>query len=119
MEISQRRHEQYLKNRDKIIAISRAYSKTPARVAKRRQTSLMTKNGTIKGLNKAPYPDDGCEMCKKIDQRLAYHHWNDNNPSMGMWLCGQCHWFVEGIEKGLQLQRYLDLKLFREREYGR
>ena len=94
-----------------------AYAKRPEVIARRRQTTLMTSKGTIRGLNKRPYSET-CEMCGQKKPRMNYHHWNDDKPSMGIWLCGPCHWFVEGVETGLQLKTYLDLKQKIESEHG-
>lgn len=62
------------------------------------------------GLNKRPYPKDSiCELCGKLSKRLGYHHWDINNPSLGMWICHCCHRAAEGYEKGI-IARYLNLK---------
>lgn len=50
-----------------------------------------------------------CELCGRITKSLVYHHWDDNNPSMGLWLCPHCHIFAELFEKGFA-SRYLELK---------
>jgi mannosyltransferase OCH1-like enzyme len=40
---------------------------------------------------------------KKNDSiaRLYYHHWDDNHPEFGIWVCMPCHSIVEAIEKNL------------------
>jgi len=103
-------HRYYLKHREETIERSRLRQSTPEYREKLRISNLCSKGRNYKGLNKRPYAGY-CELCgKKQDMRLAYHHWNDNKPAMGIWMCNPCHWFVEGIERGLQLKKYLDLK---------
>jgi IS30 family transposase len=60
-------------------------------------------------IKKRPYTGY-CELCKKVISHLAYHHWDDEHPELGMWLCIPCHQFCEGLEHGLQASRYLELK---------
>jgi hypothetical protein len=69
------------------------------------------KNGRINNLNKRDFPTDRrCELCEKvIEKRLSYHHWNHNNPSLGMWICGSCHKFSERLEQNLA-EKYWNLK---------
>jgi hypothetical protein len=31
-------------------------------------------------------------------KRLEYHHWDDSRPSMGIWMCYQCHRLAERID---------------------
>lgn len=101
-------HEYYLKNRGKILKSVKQYRLN--NLSKRRITQLTCKGKYIGKLHKRPYTGY-CEICGKIqDKRLVYHHWNDEILSMGIWVCNPCHWFIEGIERGLQLKKYLDLK---------
>lgn len=56
-----------------------------------------TKEGAVllRHLNKRPYSDE-CELCGKLRERHHhYHHWDDSNPSMGLWLCFKCHRMAE------------------------
>ena len=108
--------EYYHTNREILLKQQKKYSRKPETVAKRRQTQLMTKDGIVRGLKKRPYPGH-CEMCKKTAPRLSYHHWDDSRMSMGIWLCSNCHWFVEGYEKGANLKTYLTLKTQLESQY--
>ncbi len=51
----------------------------------------------LTGLNKRPYLGT-CEVCGMESVKsgdLAYHHWDDSDPSMGMWLCHMCHGMAE------------------------
>lgn len=103
-------HRYYLKHREETIERSRLRRLKPENIAKSRISNLFSKGKYYTGLNKRPYTGY-CELCgKKQDKRLCYHHWDDNKPDMGIWMCNPCHWFVEGIERGLQLRKYLDLK---------
>lgn len=75
-----------------------------------RERRLSTSNGMIYGLSKRPWPKDGkCELCGKIKNRMAYHHWDNSRPSMGLWLCYNCHNIAEGVENKLEM-KYLGLK---------
>lgn len=51
-------------------------------------------------INKRPRPDT-CEVCGKAVNKLDYHHWDNNNPHLGLWLCWWCHRMAEGLDKGL------------------
>ena len=66
-----------------------------------------------KGLSKREYPGK-CELCdKEMPKGLAYHHWDDDNPSMGVWLCNACHRIAEFLDKKdwtSAAQAYLTLK---------
>lgn len=44
-----------------------------------------------------------CELCKRVVPILSYHHWDDDKPSNGVWVCGKCHWIVEIVEKGFDV----------------
>ena len=79
------KREWYLRNYDKVIA--------------RRRHSLL--DGKWRGLSKRLYPGH-CELCgKSVNSYLHYHHWDDNEPSIGMWLCAQCHRYAEGFDKAM------------------
>lgn len=74
----------------------------------RRESTLTLKNGKIiRGLHKR-YPEDGrCMLgelclCKKLKykyNRIVWHHWDDNHPEWGLWICWSCHWIMEQVEK--------------------
>lgn len=57
--------------------------------------------------HKRPKPDE-CELCGR-ERRLSYHHWEDDNPSWGLWLCHTCHRFAESVDQGT-VNKYLQLK---------
>jgi len=50
-----------------------------------------------------------CELCGRVTDRLNYHHWDDNDPSVGLWLCFSCHMFVERLEYG-EIELYYRLR---------
>lgn len=56
------------------------------------------------GERKRPYSAI-CEICGRqwIDntKRFDYHHWDNELPSMGLYLCARCHAFAEGVDSGL------------------
>lgn len=84
--------------------------------------SLGQHNKVIYGLNKRPYPKDGrCEICGQKSKRLFYHHWNDENLNMGIWVCFNCHQLAELIDKNyfskygekyLKTKEYLEKNVF-------
>lgn len=54
------------------------------------------------GLYKRQYPFDGrCEVCSKElgKQFYCYHHWNDNDLNLGIWVCGSCDYLAEGLDE--------------------
>lgn len=53
----------------------------------------------LRNLNKRDYPlDVACEVCGNKNIRLVYHHWNDETPNRGIWMCNSCHHIVEFSE---------------------
>ena len=71
----------------------------------------------VKVKNKRPRPSF-CELCHKEKKVLGYHHWNNDNLAMGIWLCLRCHNFVEVIDsEGVEfLWKYLGKKEVIEEE---
>lgn len=69
----------------------------------------------LTGLSKREYPGV-CELCgKEQGKGLYYHHWDDEHPDIGLWLCYSCHRIAEYADKHLDFQmlivRYFGLKL--------
>lgn len=66
----------------------------------------------VYGLHKRPYFGH-CEICGKSQTHPGYHHWNNENPSLGVWVCMKCHWIVESLDNP-EFQRlakiYLNMK---------
>ncbi|GAI02239.1 unnamed protein product, partial [marine sediment metagenome] len=54
------------------------------------------------GLSKKAFPSDGnCEICNSpLDiHKIDYHHWDDNNPNLGIWVCASCDFRAEGLDE--------------------
>ena len=77
------------------------YDGLNSRCRKCRQTNRLATGGKrYMGLHKRPYPLDGrCEICNTELIRYCYHHWDDNNLNLGIWVCGSCDYFMEGIDE--------------------
>ncbi len=61
-----------------------------------------------------------CELCGKpiVDgKKKAYHHWDDELPAMGIWVCYLCHKTAEGIDSGV-VDKYSQIKAIIEKEYA-
>ena len=117
-----------LKNREQIKAYDKSHRlknrephreqlqawrlKNRNRITEYRRRTRLTINGKdIGGLSKRPYTKF-CEICGsrkgKRGQKihLAYHHWDDNNLSKGLWVCGPCHSMAHLIEQGIKMVNY-------------
>ena len=45
-------------------------------------------------------PNPGhCELCPSTTKRLNHHHWDDDNPRKGIWVCSRCHFIVGYFDK--------------------
>lgn len=64
---------------------------------------------------KRPKPKS-CELCGRSSE-LVYHHWDNTNLLLGMWVCRACHSIIRHIEDGL-VGMYLKLKDDIAREIG-
>jgi len=69
------------------------------------------------GLNKRKYPENKkCELCNEKINGLVYHHWDDENPNKGMWICNKCHWVITYLEMTSMnfiknvLEKYMNMK---------
>lgn len=70
-----------------------------ARRRKWNQENLLKMNGKNVRVKKRPRPEK-CELCPQDgSKRLIWHHWDDNHPEFGMWICLPCHIFAERQEK--------------------
>lgn len=60
-----------------------------------------------------------CEVCGRslIDRQKDYHHWVEDMPAMGIWLCITCHSMAECVDANLQ-NNYLNRKAEIEKEYA-
>ena len=70
--------------------------------------NILVINGKVTKVNKRSRPNN-CEVCGKAVKRLNYHHWDDEKPEYGIWVCLPCHHMVEGIDRGLH-GKYLSLR---------
>lgn len=102
----------YLKNKENYLKNSRNY---------RRKNCLTTNGIKLTHIQKRSYPQNQiCELCGRQVKRLAYHHWDDKNLMLGIWICWRCHFLVEIFEDGLHetiLKKYIELKEIIERDY--
>jgi len=39
-----------------------------------------------------------CELCGSLSNNLGWHHWDNNNASMGIWVCFNCNVFAEALD---------------------
>ncbi len=61
-----------------------------------------------------------CEVCGEIipdGKHKSYHHWDDDMPAMGIWVCYKCHKIIEGVDNGIA-EKYLAVKLDIEKRYA-
>jgi len=86
---------------------------------KKKHALVTWKNGVqvyYGNLNKRDYPKDSCcELCGKNrnTRSLPYHHWDNDNPSKGVWVCETCHRICEALENSNFQKikhKYLSLK---------
>lgn len=132
----------YAKNRERLLAKGRVYRQSDAgkeaqkRAYEKRKTDpekrqqrkdysreysrryMLPVSGKRIRVQKRGRPDDNCcELCGvKREFYLQYHHWDDEHPEKGIWVCGLCHNAVERYEKGI-LGNYLELKEQIEENY--
>ena len=87
-----------------------------------REEHLMTHLSGVKlpeGDRKRPFLGF-CEICGGNivgGKKKAYHHWDDELPAMGIWVCYLCHKTVEGVDDG-KVENYLELKRDVEKAYA-
>ncbi len=73
-----------------------------------------------RNVNKHPLPNS-CEICGNIWKRdkshsYAWHHWDDQDPEKGIWICPKCHWLcnayetVQKAKNRQKIEKYLMLK---------
>lgn len=125
-EKNSRYHKQYyLENREKLLQYDKEYRLENREKINTRQKeynkkhSLTTNGKRYYGLNKRPRPQI-CELCGQIVKYLSYHHWDDNDMSMGVWVCYKCHCICEAIEHQQFTsisEKYREMKKIIEKEY--
>jgi hypothetical protein len=90
----------------------------------KRNTILNVRGKRLENIRKRPYTNH-CEVCGRplgvgegsrdlsliSKNRGNYHHWNDEHPEKGIWVCQWCHWGIEAIDHGFNHRdKYLNLK---------
>jgi len=119
--ISRYRREYYEKNREREKQRQREYYRKHKEeiIAKQRIRVIGSGGRYFRKLNKRNWTGY-CELCGRSNiKQLSYHHWDDKNPSKGIWICNSCHMMVTAYENGkfAYLQKYLRLKRFLNRQY--
>ena len=71
-------------------------------------TTINGKTRWYKVEGRRPKPES-CELCPRENLTLNWHHWDDEDLSLGMWLCWGCHRRATIIE-GDFVEKYLKLK---------
>ncbi len=72
----------------------------------------VTKDGRVVfGLNRKPR-SEVCELCRRNSRRLHFHHWDDSDLNIGLWLCVPCDRLGEALDKGVVeiADEYAELK---------
>lgn len=71
----------------------------------KRQHILRLADREIRGVNKAPYPEDGrCPCCGTIKRILQWHHWADSDYNDGLWMCTKCHFVLGNLFRQMPLK---------------
>ena len=55
-------------------------------------------HGKLLSIPKRKRPAEICEICHYGAKYLAYHHWDDARPWLGVWVCSRCHTLAEIID---------------------
>lgn len=109
----------YVENREKIGKYSRQWNleNHDKILTRNRQTLLRSSNGKRVRINKRQHPEV-CEICGKKPKSaaLAYHHWDDNKPQLGIWICTGCHTWAEAIEKKQKIRMPANLYSIKKAE---
>ena len=80
----------------------RSRPEVKAREAELRRNNYLTIKGRHVRVKKRQRPwDDACEICKRVSKKLSWHHWDDNRPERGIWVCFLCHSMAECIDRDL------------------
>jgi len=56
-----------------------------------------------------------CELCgNEIKKRPKWHHWDDEHPEKGMWICDRCHWLADAVEYDPEFEKMNKYKKLKE-----
>jgi len=108
------RHKYYLEHREEIKAKSKAYMAEHPEIYRKQSRNyyyahreerlayakmLIKHNGKVilKNVNKPPKPIL-CTLCGRKSY-LVYHHWQDDTPEIGLWICNACHTAIHQMIK--------------------
>ena len=109
-----RNRQNYKDNRERLLnqCLNYYYSHKDERIAYQKEYKRKhvirygnkSKRKSIYGLNKPSYPENGC--CPQCGRKalLGFHHWDDNNPNNGQWLCTSCHFALHRAIKNPNLK---------------
>jgi len=113
LEYKERRREESKKRRRKRMGNPeyRNWRNKRKRDYNRKNILHTTINGESKNIKvkKRPRPEE-CELCNRSQPRLSWHHWDDSNLGLGLWLCIPCHTGVEFLESS-RAAKYSELKI--------
>lgn len=96
------------RNYDRMMADPERHKRTVEYHREYNRKYSLIVNGKHRRVNKRPRPEE-CELCSWEHKVLHYHHWDDDKPELGIWVCGRCHTIVGGFERGIT-DKYLELK---------
>lgn len=106
--------------------LQKAYA-TKSRIKRRDhilQTHLRSNGKKWNHVEKRPYSKT-CELCGRGPsyKTHAYHHWNDEAPEKGIWICSSCHMLVNMYDRMQKfpemISKYLALRERIENEFRR
>ena len=60
-----------------------------------------------------------CEICKRRNRKLSFHHWDSLYLEKGIWVCIRCHNVAEFIDEGLDPMIYINFRNEMDEEDGR
>jgi len=80
----------YYAHRKERLAYAKAHPRVN-RVIKHHGISI------LRNVNKPPKPML-CTLCGRKSY-LTYHHWQDDKPEIGLWICNPCHWAIHRMIK--------------------
>ena len=70
---------------------------------------VLLKTGKFVTIENKPPKPNSCSFCGRVG-RLEYHHWTDEHPEWGIWMCCNCHHQCEALERPSLILWYLKTK---------